>query len=673
MTARLSETLERERPGARKKASPDRLEKADAPRGEVPRGDAYGVALPSSPRPFAFTLGARQLLESRRLKWMAVVLAMLLTSTAINLEQTADDHFHSLALRDSPGIQGVKRAPWDIFSFAKDSSTNLLLMEEGVLPWWSDRQVVLSFLRPITSLSHWIDHTLWPDQPVVMHLHSMAWFAALLLVVWRLHREHGTTVGAAGLAFLLYAVDDARAMTVGWISNRNALIALTFGFLALLSHHAWRSQHKTRHAWIGAGALCVALLAGEAALQVFGYLVAYALFRDPASRYSRIRSLAPYLAVIVAWRLAYVMLGYGASGSDFYIDPGRDPIAFSQNILLRLPVLLLAQFAVPFADLWDGYAVFAPALRVVVPLVGLLVLAGLARLIRPLLVDTRLRFWCAGTLFSTLPVCSVSPSDRLLTATGVGGAAIVGTLLFSFLERSDFVVHRMQRVLVYGLALVHLVLAPLLLPIRTKGINLMGNMIAHSAESIPAAALTATKTLVLLNPPAEPFAGYFPLYREAKNLPRPRYFRWLTTGLNAFDLERVDRHTVTIRPEGGFLSNDAQWLFRSRAHPFRRGERIELSELTIEITEVTADGRPAEIAARFQASLDGEQVTFMQWGVHDYVPFEVPSVGKRVHIPKVDLESALLMAPSTASSDEAASHHLLVHGRSGVMEQGANR
>ena len=51
---------------------------------------------------------------------------------------------------------------------------------------------------------------------------------------WQLARRAGTV--AAGLALLMYAIDEAHAATVVWISNRNAVLAAALGFGALLLH-----------------------------------------------------------------------------------------------------------------------------------------------------------------------------------------------------------------------------------------------------------------------------------------------------------------------------------------------------------------------------------------------------------------------------------------------------
>jgi hypothetical protein len=585
----------------------------------------------------------RRTLAARWAAFGVVGLALVLTSTALTLKLTADDHFHALALRDDPGMTGVKRAPWDLFAFAKNPEVNDALIEEGVFPWWSDREAVISFLRPLASLTHWVDHMLWPDVPVLMHLHSMAWFAALLLAVGLLYRALVARPWVAGLALLIYAVDDARAMTVGWISNRNALVALFPAVLALWAHHKYRASRRAGWGVLAVALLSVGLLSAEAALQICGYLAAYALCLESGPLHKRVATLWPYVTVVLLWRVAYSSLGYGAWGSEFYVDPGRHPLHFAQNLCARLPVLLLSQFAAPFADLWDAYPVFAPAMRIIVPVVGVAAMALLCYLLWPLWKGDRvLRFWALGTLLATLPACGASPTDRILTATGIGAAALVASFLAAIADKTYPVLSRPRLAVAGGLVLVHLGMAPVLLPLRTGAVDVMEGLIARAAASVPADEAIRHKTLVLVNPPAEHFAAYFPLYRESHGIPRPKHFRWLATGMTAIDVERVDERTLRVRPEGGFLASDIQWLLRSKDRPFVLHQRVELADLTYEVSELTPDARPAEVLVRFNRPLEASDLEFVMWGEHEFVPFTVPKVGERVHIPQVNLRGALL-------------------------------
>src|SRR5439155_16296810 len=104
------------------------------------------------------------------------------------------------------------------------------------------------------------------------------------------------------------------------------------------------------------------LLSGEVSIAALVYILSYAMWLDDAPRRARALSLVPYACIAVVWLVVYRMLGYGAEGGGFYVDPVRQPLSYLLAILERAPVLLLAQFAVPPSDFW-----FAVPRRVVVP------------------------------------------------------------------------------------------------------------------------------------------------------------------------------------------------------------------------------------------------------------------------------------------------------------------
>jgi hypothetical protein len=586
--------------------------------------------------------------------WAVAGLAALLASSSLWLGLTADDHFHTIAVREHPGIAGVARAPWDLFSFAKNPAVNRELMEGGTFPWWTDPELVLQFLRPLSSLTLWFDRVFWPESAPLMHLHSMAWFGLLLGAVYLVYRALGGGQQQVVLALLLYAIDDARSMPIGWVAQRNALVALAPAFLALWAHHRWRAQGSRLFGAIAPLCLLVGLSGGESALQVCGYLFAYALFVDGAPPLRRALSLAPYAIVVIGWRFLYNQLGYGALNSDIYIDPGREPWEFAQALVVRLPVLLLSQFALPFADLWEVYPLFASWLQPAVLLLSLLVLGALLWLFWPLLrADARLRFWALGSLLATIPVCGTHPEDRVLSATSLGGAALVAAFLLALWERRLVLLVRAsgrerprprRAALLAGtaLTLIHLVCAPLLLPLRTLVIDQFEVLMERADPSIVRGAEAAHKTVVLLNPPIDFFAVYFPSFRAARGEALPAHFRWLATGESALKVARVDDHTLRLTPAGGFLSSSSQRMFRRADRRFEPGEVVALSDVSFQVMEFTEDGRPAEVLARFEQPLESDSMQWLRWGKRAYVPFDLPAVGQVVTIPAVDLAGTLV-------------------------------
>jgi hypothetical protein len=47
-----------------------------------------------------------------------------------------------------------------------------------------------------------------------------------------MNRRHFFTTAAAALALWCFALDDAHAMPIAWLANRNALVSALFGILA---------------------------------------------------------------------------------------------------------------------------------------------------------------------------------------------------------------------------------------------------------------------------------------------------------------------------------------------------------------------------------------------------------------------------------------------------------
>lgn len=583
---------------------------------------------------------ARRLLargvSARTATWCCIVLALCLLSPALWTGLVADDYLHELMLRDDPGLRGLSHRPLDLFRFADGRpGTVSALTNEGVFPWWADPKVLLAFFRPLSSFTHFIDHSLWPSAPLLMHLHSMLWFGILIAIVAAVYRRFGALGHGSSLALLLFAIDDAHAPIVGWVANRNALISLCFALPALLLHDRRRRSRSVHGMWLAPLLFSLGLLAGEVAVSVFAYLVAYAVCLDRGRWYRRLGALLPYVAVLVIWKLACVLLGYGASGSGLYVDPLREPIAFTRLACERLPVLGLGLLAGPFADFWELYPVFSPWLRVWVMLLALLVLGGFALVLRPLLRrHARLQFWAMGACLSLVPLCATFPHDRLLLGPGIGAMAVIAAMIEMGWARRQ----RLLPALGMGaLVIVHLIAAPLLAPLRAANVGQFSQLLRATARTLPSGPAVREQTLILLNPPLDPFASYLPVYREAAGEARPRQQLWLATGISDVLITRIDAHAISVHPDGGFLSSSMQLMLRNKARGFMPGERVLLDGASIEVTELTDDGRPLEIVARFDRELSDPSLVWLRWQRVGYAPFQLPAMGKAVVLPKADI------------------------------------
>jgi hypothetical protein len=582
----------------------------------------------------------RALLAKRSAVWTIIAASLTLCAPAIATGYIYDDYFHTVALRADTSASGIQRAPWDAYNFASTPAHVQQLIEACAVPWWSDLHARMAFFRPLGSLTLWLDHQLWPESPALMHIQSLCWYGLLLLVTASVYRRFSASLGFAGLALLLYGIDDAHAWSVGWLANRAALGALAFGFAALLAHDRWRSTGRARFLLGALGLLAVAFGFGESAVQALAYFVAYAWFFDA----KRWRSLLPYAALLVAWRVAYSAAGYGAAGTSFYTDPIRNPLEFLQAMMERLPVLVAAQLGGLSADLGGLLQYAAPGWTIALALLCLGVTGVAAWLFYPLWSTRReVRFWALGMVLSMIPVCALPPADRLLVAPGLGGSALIAILLLAALDRAREARSPARKLWVGAIALVHLVIAPLCLPVQAYALLLVDKYIGDAEESIPAGPEVADKTVVLLNPPTDEFGIFGPMRRRARGEVMPKHLRWIANGDSDLTLTRIDATTLKVRPSQGFSAPGSIGTLRTLEFKSHVGDVVTVEGMAVTILEVTDDGRPAEVQVKFEQPLDDRQLVWMRWNDRDgFAPFELPQPGHSILVPGIDARSVLV-------------------------------
>lgn len=136
--------------------------------------------------------------------------------------------------------------------------------------------------------------------------------------------------------------------------------------------------------------------------------------------------------------------------------------------------------------------------------------------------------------------------------------------------------------------------------------------------------------LILVNPPFPMINCYFPVIRILQNQPIPRHLRMLSIGWYPVTVHRVDAQTLTIRPKLGYLVNMSDALFRDTYHPMKLGQRVELTGMTVEVTELTSDKRPAEAIFHFDVPLEDKSLRWLYWHNGQFVPFTLPAIGQTI-------------------------------------------
>lgn len=619
----------------------------------------------SAPAPSPAPRGSGRLprwLGSRWLVWVAVALGVALTLPSAWLGRSTDDYVQQLRLGHNPGaLRGFDPAPLDLFTFASGApAQRRALMDEGVFSWWTPPGFRLAFWRPLSAATHVLDDALWPHSPALAHLHSVAWFALLLVVVGALYRRlwaglypRAVTRWLAGLALLLYALDDAHGPTVGFLANRNALVAAVFSFAALLAHDRWRRAAWRPGAALGPLLFGAGLLAGESSLAILAYLGAYVLLLDPApTLWRRARATAAWAAVAVAWYAAYKLQGYGTLGSGVYLDPAANPAAYASAAATRVPVLLLGQQALPWSDLWllwpPDIAHFVLSLAVSVLLTGLWLLWPVLRR------DRVVAFWALGGFVAALPIAATFPADRLLIFVGVGGMGQVAAVLALVFTRGERGFPRRftwtdqkpwwqlnMATTALALVTIHLLISPIMLPIRARTMATVDDSQALLDDLVPRTPDVAAQDLVVVSAPTDGLVSYLPIRRAAQGTPRPAHLRLLSTGLAAADVRRPNARTLIISRPAGFLETEPERMLRAASLPFTTGERVEVPGLAVDVLAVTEDGRPRDVRFSFDHALDDPRYRWVAWQGISFAPWTPPAVGAEATLAAVDVEGAI--------------------------------
>jgi len=191
-----------------------------------------------------------------------------------------DDYLHQYVLRGYESATRLK--PWSLYDFLDGRDVGSADLR--IYIWWMDPTFKARFLRPVTSMSIWLDHKLFGDWAPGYHLTSLLLFALLLLVAFRLYRDLGAPAGAALWALAFLALEDNHVLPVEWIANRNSLLSALFVAVTMMAvHRSHISPHRWGYVALAAIGFVLALGAKESGIMVFPLTVLYLWFLGEAA------------------------------------------------------------------------------------------------------------------------------------------------------------------------------------------------------------------------------------------------------------------------------------------------------------------------------------------------------------------------------------------------------
>jgi hypothetical protein len=542
-------------------------------------------------------------------------LAFALTLPAAWLGFAADDHIFRYAV---PRVESALRL-FD-FPIVTDPSS----VSAGLRSWWSNPALSIKFWRPLSSLTHFIDYRFWPDAAWWMHVESGLIYVGCVFAAAQVYRALLPDLATAGLAGLLFAVDDAHASAVGWLSSRNTVLAAMFALLAVWAHvHARREHSHIAHA-LSTLAAAAALGSGESGVACYAYLFAYAWVFESGPRWLRWRTLVPQLAVSLVWAAGYCAYHFGLHGAGWYRDPSQ-PLSLLWQGALDLPLWCLSLLglssvslaAFTLSPLWSRTG----ALLFAVPL--------LLALWPSMRASKALRFFALGSLLSLPSLFTTVPQERLLVIASLGAFAVLAHFILTVTRTAS-----LPEKFVWGVVCVcHLAISPLAFIPMLDVFGVAEQSARRLARAIPA---SPQHSAILLNTPFELLPMYAAMFYRTSHRDQhtqPGALRILYAGQAELSARRSDERTLELEVAPGWGAHESERVWADRRHMPVRGERRVVGDLEVLVLDTNAEGLPSRVQFRFDSPLDAPTRHWFVWQGADAVPWQLPQVGQRVSLP----------------------------------------
>jgi len=550
----------------------------------------------------------------------------------------------------TPEVPGrLSSALFDTFGFIRDNHFADKAKEYGSLPWWTPKDFKASMWRPISSFTHWLDYRLFPDSPMLMHIHHLMWFSLAIFLIAVLYRRLIGPTWVAAFAAILFLIDENNIFPVMFNAHRNAFIALVFGLLCTLCHHHWRKNNSAAAGIAAPFFLLLSLLSAEAGIATFAFVLAYALFLEKSPTRKRIATILPAVCTIIFWRLIYNYLGYGVVGLGQYVDPVNEPVRFILNTVNRLPIMLFGLFSPMPPDFVSSLSPEIKTWFVIICTICLFVI--LAVMIPILRKKPLIGFLIFATAFAVIPFCACFPSARNLLFASVPGFALIAVFITDVFKKAPY----LPKTLFYKTAIWLVCISLFLthLPVAALGRTVNSKLAKTIMSSIGTPKsfsenITKNKSLVVINTPCALGLAFIPFYQAYEKQELPNSIRALAPAFTTLVVKRTNENTLVFSSKQGniFSCDDIgpmhtahilkcfNDLFVNRNTEFQAGQILTLPKLTVTILSVSEKSMPTELQFTFDVPLEDDSLVFYRynWRKGSHFEFEIPAIGQSVEV-----------------------------------------
>lgn len=362
-----------------------------------------------------------------------IALAILIHAPSLRWGFLYDDFIHQYLLRYAMDWPGA--SPTRLYEFSFWTRASATLPTGSLAPWWTSPDFRAAFLRPITSLTIWLDYRLYHDWTPGYHVTNLALFALLALLAYRLYVDLDVPPRAALWALAFFALEDNHSLPVGWIANRNDLLAILFVVATMLAVHRHRRRGGLH--WLAVAVACFLCASASKESALIGLplvgLYLFVLDSPPPSesflqrctRVLRSTALWVFILVTAAWLGVYLATGHGTTSVN-YVTPWHQSAAYLGRVATLFPLASASLFFGLPADLvFTRPQLFVPMLSLSVVL-----FASLAWIMWRRLRAVPLAWFAAGWIAAALlPVAGVPLSDRLLMSASAGSSLLLGLFM----------------------------------------------------------------------------------------------------------------------------------------------------------------------------------------------------------------------------------------------------
>jgi hypothetical protein len=517
--------------------------------------------------------------------------------------------------------------PWSLYTFADGHPAHFTpFIVRGPFPWFTLPELKIAFLRPLSTFFLHVDVWAFGDSAAWAHLHSIAWALVMLAAARKLY---GSLVPQAALiAAVMFALDDSHAMSILWVANRNALHAGAFGLWGLVAHLAWREHGRRRHLVAALGCFALALLSAEASVGLLAYVVA----REVVAKDRRRSAVLPTLALLVPYAIAYRVLGMGAYGSETYLDPTREPLAYLGEAPRRF-FALLGTWSTGFtADAWLTF----PTLRWAMVATGVLAVPGWWWVWKKSAFDAKtsetLSWLGLGAVLAMLPTLATWPTDRLLLPASFGACGVAGSVLQRAWQTRRHGVIAWASAAFLVLPLGTWVLLPTVFRAWDRGVT--------TAMTDGERGFEHERVVVLSSTDFAP-AMYGTAVAALRGFGLPTTWHVLSMAPSAVTVTRIDatHFRLEVR-EGRMIDSIFEENFRGTRFPFAPADTVALEGLLVTVGRVEG-GRPVSIDVELQRPI--ADFTFIWFdGVH-FARVSLPEPGHVLELPRAPMIAEVVM------------------------------